>query len=136
MPRRFSELPAWKQATIIGSAAFAALLAAVGLAVYVAMSALMSSVPYQRALGIVRDDPLARAALGEPIEAGWHAAGSLSTGSDFGEADLTFPVSGPRRAGEVQLSATRDAAGWSFQRLALVVDGEPIDLLETPESVP
>jgi hypothetical protein len=91
---------------------------------------LKSSEPYQLALEKAQSNPEVVEALGEPIEPGFWVLGTISTGGISGEADLQFPISGPKNRGMIYITARRENAVWRFYTLAVHVDGqdELIDL--------
>jgi hypothetical protein len=92
---------------------------------------LRQSEVYQQALAEVRASPAVEQELGDPIEPGWWVTGSLSTSGDSGEANITFPVVGPRGEARVFVEATRRARRWQSQLLQVELpSGDRIDLLE------
>jgi len=95
-------------------------------------SLLKNSDPYQHALGEVRSNPEATAALGEPIEEGWMASGNISLNGSSGNADLAIPVSGSKSSGDIYVVATKSGGRWTYSTLRLEVDGSPdsIDLTQ------
>lgn len=92
-----------------------------------------SAGPTDEALALVRANPEAVEALGEPLDTGWWIMGRVDVSGDSGEADLTVPVSGPRGEGKLRIEARRRDGEWEFERLDLDVEGRagpPIDLLK------
>lgn len=106
-----------------------------GLAVFT----MSKSEPYQEALDRARHDPTVVEALGEPVEPGLLASGSVNIDDAGGEADLRIPVSGPRGKGTLFVSATRVAGRWEYSAITveLADGGRRIDvggrLLEAPQ---
>lgn len=104
-------------------------LAAVALVVGV-FGLIQRSDVYEEAVARARSHPAATAALGEPIETGWYVMGSVETSGPGGEASLSVPLEGPRGEGTLYVEATKRAGAWTYQTLALEVEGgERIDLL-------
>jgi hypothetical protein len=87
-----------------------------GLAVFT----MAKSEPYREALDRARHDPVVVEALGEPVEPGLLASGSVNVDGAGGAADLRIPVSGPRGKGTLFVSAARVAGRWEYS--AIVVE--------------
>lgn len=102
----------------------------IGGVAFLGLSMLQRSGAYQEALAQVQESSAAREALGEPIDKGWWATGSVETSGPSGEASIAFPVHGPRGRGKVYAEAIRSGGEWSFQRLEVEVaeTGQRIDL--------
>lgn len=92
---------------------------------------LKSSGPYAQALELARQNHEVVEALGEPIEAGWLASGSISITGPSGEAELSIPIHGPLNRGTIYVIAEKRAGQWDFERLEVEIEGlsERIDLL-------
>jgi hypothetical protein len=105
----------------------------VGLAGLI-FTGLKSSGPYSQALELARQNREVVEALGEPIEAGWLASGSVSIVGSSGEAELSIPIHGPRNRGTIYVIAEKRAGQWDFELLEVEIEGlsERIDLL-SPE---
>ena len=117
---------------ILAGCAGLLLLVALGVAalVFFVFGAIKRSDVYEQALAAVRSSPSAIAALGEPIEAGFLVSGSVNVSGGAGDANISFPVSGPSAKGQVHAAATREAGAWVFTALHLSIDGgETLDLL-------
>jgi hypothetical protein len=103
------------------------LLATVGLfvgGIFLVVSASMkSSEPYQVALEAARRHPEVVEALGEPIEPGLLPTGSIETSGPGGSADLAIPISGPKGAATVYVSARKTAGRWQLDVLEAAIDG-------------
>jgi hypothetical protein len=95
---------------------------------------LKTSGPYAQALELARQSHEVVEALGEPIEAGWLASGSVHITGSSGEAELSIPIHGPRNRGTIHVIAEKRAGQWEFELLEVEVEGqsERIDLL-SPE---
>lgn len=96
-----------------------------GLAVFT----MAKSEPYQEALDRARHDPAVVEALGEPVEPGLLASGSINVDGAGGQADLKIPVSGPRGKGTLLVSATLVAGRWQYSAVVLeLADGRRVDV--------
>jgi hypothetical protein len=93
---------------------------------------------YGDALTRARANPQVIAAIGEPIEAGWLASGSVNTSGPSGNADISIPIKGPKGKGTVYVVAKKSAGKWGFQTLQVELAGQAdrIDLLKPDEHVP
>jgi hypothetical protein len=113
-----------------GCAGFVALL----------MGGMKSSDAYQLAWNQARSAPEVTAELGEPVEEGWWLSGSINVNGSGGQADIQFPISGPKGKATVHCQATRSAGKWQAQQLVVVIEGSgrKIYLLapETPPEAP
>jgi hypothetical protein len=108
---------------LLGS--FGACGACIGGVVYGAFSVIKSADVYGEALRQARADVRVTSALGSPLEDGAMPSGSVNVSNDEGHAELSIPVSGPRGAGKLHLSADRAAGTWSYKLLELEVEGQP-----------
>ena len=90
---------------------------------------------YVEALERARTFPAVIEALGDPVEPGFWVSGKINTSGPSGEADLMFPITGPRGRGTVYLEATKAGGVWDFERLEVEIEesGERIDLLQSRE---
>ena len=111
---------------IIGSCVATGGLGIVGL-----FTGMKSSQPYVDALEAAQSHPAVIEALGEPIEAGWMLSGNISLNGSSGEADLSFPISGPLGDGTVYVIGDKQAGEWSYSLMEVEIGatGERIDLL-------
>ncbi|HEY8461706.1 MAG TPA: cytochrome c oxidase assembly factor Coa1 family protein, partial [Blastocatellia bacterium] len=62
--------------------------------------------------------------LGEPIESGWLISGQIKTNDSFGMANLSIPVSGPKKSGKVYVVAAKRMGKWDISALELEIEGE------------
>jgi hypothetical protein len=86
---------------------------------------------YRGAKATVQKDPRVIQALGSPVEPGWWIKGNVNVRNQTGEADIEFPISGPKGSGRVHAVATRESGGWHYSELtATPQNGPPIDLLK------
>ena len=102
---------------VVGVIAFAVAI------VFVVFGAMKSSDVYQQAYERAKSSPAVRSELGEPIEDGWYVSGNVNTTGDSGQADIRFPVSGPKGSGTVEAVATKRGGVWVFSRLGVQTDG-------------
>ena len=64
-----------------------------------------SSWAYTEGVNLARHNATVVAELGEPIEPGWAATGSVNVNGSSGDADLTIPLSGPKNSGTLYVVA-------------------------------
>ena len=105
----------------------------IGALVVIIFGAIKSSDVYKQALARAQNDPRVIAALGSPVTAGFFVGGNVNVTAGGGNADITFPIRGPKGSGHVRTVATRDSSGWHYKELTAVTgNGPPINLLESP----
>jgi hypothetical protein len=92
---------------------------------------LRSSWAYSEGVNLARHDKKVIEMLGEPIEAGWMASGSIRVSGPAGDAHLAISLSGPKRSGTLYVVAHKVAGQWQFDHAEVEIDGqaERIDLL-------
>jgi uncharacterized protein (UPF0333 family) len=102
---------------------------------YFAIGSFKSTFAYQEALAKTRSNAAVIRELGEPIEAGLLPSGSINVNGASGNADLSIPVSGPKKSGKVYVVAVKKLGKWEISALEVEIDGESkrINLL-TPSS--
>src|SRR5262245_12157454 len=102
---------------------------------YFAIESFKSSPPYQEAMAKTRSNAAVIRELGEPIEAGLLFSGRINVNGASGNADLSIPVSGPKKSGKVFVVAEKKLGKWEFSALEVEIEGESkrINLL-TPSS--
>jgi hypothetical protein len=71
-----------------------------------------SSWAYQEAMELARNNPTLIEELGEPIKAGAFVTGSVRVSGSSGEAGLSIPVEGPRKAATLHIVAKMQAGRW------------------------
>jgi hypothetical protein len=109
---------------IVGVAGFVAFI------VFVVVAAMRSSTPYQDAMQRASNDPRVIEAIGSPIEPGMFISGSINTENRSGEADITIPISGPKRKAWIHVQGTKEGGRWTYTKMQVTPEkGEPIDLL-------
>ncbi len=100
----------------------------IGAIVVIVFGSLKSTDVYRGALAKAQRDPRVIQALGSPVTSGFLIKGNVK--NHHGEADIEFPIRGPKGEGQVHAVATRDAGGWHYTELtATPRGGLPIDLL-------
>lgn len=116
----------------LGCGCFTALglgAAAIAAIVFFVFAAMKQTDVYKESLRIVANSPQATAALGTPISDGWWVSGNVNINNGSGEAELSYPVSGPKGEGVVAVAATRSGGAWHLHLLTLEHAGQRIDLL-------
>ncbi|HYP27281.1 MAG TPA: cytochrome c oxidase assembly factor Coa1 family protein [Blastocatellia bacterium] len=110
---------------------FVAFVAAI---IFFVFGAIKSSDVYQQALAKAKSNAAIARELGEPIEPGWFVSGSIKVSDDSGSANLSIPVSGPRKSGTIHTLATKRQGRWEFATLEMEIEGEGrrINLLTPP----
>ncbi len=88
---------------------------------------------YTQSLALAQSNPQVIAQIGQPVAAGFFVSGNINVNGDSGDADISFPVSGPKGKGKVYAVAKKIADQWQFQTLLFGADGQTgrIDLLQT-----
>lgn len=102
---------------------------------YIAFGSIKSSYVYQQAIAKTRSNADVIRELGEPIEPGWLISGRIKVNDSSGSADMSIPVSGPKKSGRVYVLATKRMGKWDFYGLEVEIEGQSqrINLL-TPSS--
>jgi hypothetical protein len=87
---------------------------------------------YTQALALTQSNPQVIAQIGQPVTPGFFVSGNINVSGDSGDADISFPVSGPKGKGTVYAVAKKIAGQWQFQTLLFGADGQTgrIDLLQ------
>lgn len=109
------------------------ILAFCAVVAFVVVGAMKRSHVYKDAVTRAQNDPRVVAALGSPVEAGWWVKGNVHIDTNGGNADLTFPLTGPKGKATENVDATYDGSKWNYERLTVTPDGgTPIDLNTSP----
>jgi len=95
------------------------------LIVTLVFGALKSSDVYKQALAKATANPTVISELGEPIEAGWVVSGSISVNGSSGEADISIPISGPKKSATIYAVGRKSAGEWIFSRLEVEIPNRP-----------
>jgi hypothetical protein len=97
------------------------------LIIWGVFGAIKASPPYQTALAGAINSPEVQAELGAPIKPGWMLQSNVSTrttnGVTTGNADINFPINGPKGSGQVHYSATQSNEGWKVNDFFVTIDG-------------
>ena len=98
------------------------------------MSALKSSDPYRIGLERAKANAEVKEALGEPVTPSFVVQGNINLNNDDGEADISFPVSGPKGAGQVHVQGTKTNGVWRYDEISITLEneGKTIDLTDEP----
>src|SRR5437764_12200217 len=105
-------------------------VALVAVLVFIVFGAIKKTDAYKVALAKVKSDPRVIAALGEPVDAGFWVSGKMNINNGKGNADFTFPVSGPKGKATVHAVATTEGQGWQYETLDVTPsNGPPINVL-------
>ena len=127
----------WKWLVPVAVLCFFLVVAAFVGTIFVAVeTSIQHSDFYPVALARARANPEVSGKLGQPIQAGWLALGSINVSStsssgSSGNADVAIPLSGPRGKGKLYVLAKKSAGQWNFETLQVEIEGESqrIDLL-------
>jgi len=112
------------------------LVCTVGFAVAIffgVSTAMKSSEPYSMALEMVRADQRVTDAMGTPIEAGRFVMGSINVSGGSGQANLSIPVEGPLKEGEISVEANKRHGMWEMDHLSIKI-GDDIFQLIPPQN--
>ena len=125
----------WKWFVPVGCLSIlAAIAVVVVLIVTLVFGALKSSDVYKQAMAKTTANPTVISELGQPIESGWMVSGSISVNGSSGEADISIPISGPKKSGTIFAVGRKSAGEWKFSRLEVEVPNRPrINLLTSAD---
>jgi ribosomal protein L7/L12 len=88
--------------------------------------------PLDQALAIINSDPAVVQAFGTPITAGAFVTGEMSGGGNSSSANLSVPIYGPQRSGEMNVSGSWRRGVWNIGiRVLFEADGEEQAILIT-----
>ena len=114
----------WKWFVPVGClSVIVAIVVVIALIVTLVFGALKSSDVYKQALEKATHSQPVVSELGEPIEAGWLVSGSINVSGSSGEADISIPISGPKKSGTVYAVARKSAGVWRYSTLEVEVQG-------------
>lgn len=122
----------WKWVVPAGCLSILLIIATfIGIIVAAVFGAIRSTDPYKQALHRAQNDPRVIAALGSPVKPGFFAiGGTINVDGGAGNADIYFPIGGPKAKGTVYVEAKKSAGDWSYSVMKVKVeDGPAIDLL-------
>ena len=93
------------------------------------MSGLVHSAVFSEALTRARNDPRVLEALGSPVETDTPRLAVFKDDGVSGRTHFTVLLRGPRAAGRLSVRAEKRGGAWSFETLAVRLDGgREIDL--------
>jgi hypothetical protein len=95
----------------------------IGGLMFVISVAMKSSDAYQQGVAIAQQDPAVLVELGEPVEPGFFATGSIKVSGPSGSADLAVPIAGTRAKGTLYIVAIKEAGRWTMRVLEVEVEG-------------
>lgn len=100
---------------------------------YWLMTTVHKSSPFLMAVERVRQNPVARKNLGEPINPGWFVSGDFKITGPKGNADFAVSLAGPKGEGKVYVSAVMNAGKWKLGQvfLDIAATGKRFNLSET-----
>lgn len=114
------------KALAIGCGVIVVLAAAAALAIVIfVFGAIKRSDAYTGALSRVQGNQRVVAVLGEPISAGFWVTGSMNLNNGKGNADFSFPVSGPKGKAKVHVVASTEGDKWEYATLDVTPDSGP-----------
>ncbi len=95
--------------------------------------AMKSTDPYKEAVARAQNSTEVQAAIGTPVETGFFLTGNINMNDDFGNAQLSIPVSGPKGEGTITVIADKAGGPWEYSKMLFAdKQGNTIDLLEDP----
>jgi len=92
--------------------------------VFFAFGSIKSSEVYQQAITKTKSNAAVIREFGEPIEPGWLISGHINVSDSSGSADLSIPISGPKKSGTVYAVATKKMGKWEIHGLEVAIEGE------------
>lgn len=115
----------WKWFVPVGCLSMVLMIVGVIAAViYLAFGSMKSSYAYEQAMAKTRSNAAVIRELGEPIESGWLISGRINVSESSGNADLSIPVSGPKKSGTVYVLAAKRLGKWDLHALEIEIEGE------------
>ena len=101
------------------------------LVIVFVFSVIKRSDVYREAFNRASSDPRVIAALGTPIDKGWWVMGKVNVDTEGGNANIDFPISGPKGNAKVHAAATYEGNAWKYSSLIVRPDtGPEIDILQ------
>jgi hypothetical protein len=121
----------WKAVAIGCSIIIVVGLAAILSLIVFVFSVIKRSDVYREAFNRASSDPRVIAALGTPIDKGWWVMGKVNLDNEGGNANIDFPISGPKGNAKVHAAATYEGNAWKYSSLIVRPDtGPEIDILQ------
>jgi len=101
-----------------------------GVVVTIVFGTMKTTDVYRGARRSAERDPRVIQALGSPIRPGLWVSGNINVEGRRGDADITFPIHGPKGKASVHAIATKQSGTWHYAELTVTpANGSPIDLL-------
>ena len=102
-----------------------------GTLIFGVFSLLKSSDAYTAGLQHVQSNEEVKKLIGTPIEPGFMMSGSINLSGSSGNADISFPVSGPNGSGHVYVIGTKREGTWQYSTMNFIQESssEKINLL-------
>jgi len=123
--------PPWVMFALLGCGAMiTAFVCFIGLVMFIAMTVMRSSDPYQQSVQLAQRNPRVIAALGAPVEPSWLVRGEVQTANDSGRADLRVKLHGPKGNGTLYVKATRAKGVWIYDEQSVRAGDQTIDLAD------
>jgi len=106
----------------------------IALIVSLVFGVIKSSDVYTKSLAAAKANAQVQAAIGQPIEPGFLVTGNINVSGSSGNADISYPIKGPKGSATVYAVAEKAAGEWTFSTLDVAIDatGDRIDLLSPP----
>ena len=115
---------------VIGGVGFVALI------YYVVIYSMKNSDAYAAAKVKMHKSPTVVSEIGEPFEPGWIFTGSISSGSNGGNANFYYSVTGPNGSGKVHIVAYKSGNAWTLTTLTVDPDKAGSTQIDVLKEVP
>ncbi|MGH8444642.1 MAG: cytochrome c oxidase assembly factor Coa1 family protein, partial [Solimonas sp.] len=96
--------------------------------------ALKNNDAYRTSLSQIRANEEVKAALGEPIEAGYFVTGSINTNGPDGQAALQYSLKGSKAEGEAYVYASKHAGRWILLQVVVESGGHRTAVVGSPDA--
>ena len=108
----------------------------VGSILVIVFSAMKSTDVYKDSLARAKVHPSVIEILGSPIKEGFLVSGNTNVNGASGVANLSIPISGPKRNGTIYVAANKSLGRWNYSGLIVEIakTHQRIDLLQSPVS--
>jgi len=95
-----------------------------------------SSDAHTTSLKQVQENDSVKEILGTPIEPGFWLMGSINLNGSSGNADIFYPVSGPKSSGTVYVVGTKTEGVWQYSKISFIQEttNKKIDLVSSKEN--
>ena len=96
---------------------------------------LKSSDAYTESLKQVQANDAVKNLIGSPVEPGFWLTGSININGSSGNADISYPVSGPKGSGTVYVVGTKSEGSWHYSKISFVQESsdQRVDLITVQE---